>query len=939
MFRLKKFSFLSKKKIIDKAVIVGKKIYFFIIFFFLFLSFFYSCKDPSGSGSASSVDPDYSNAYLSNIIISNSSLSPVFSSETLNYSVIIANDLDSITITASSSAPNTKIEIQLNTDEWNTVESGIVSPFINMSIGTNLINIRTTAQDGISEKKYSISVYRLSASAYLSELSISEGSLDPLFNPYTLDYSVNIPNTFEKISITAVTPSTGETLSFRVNNGEWHPLISGAASPEIDIDTGLNIIDIIVKSEDNLNANTYSVNAYRLYPPPLLQSLSFDIGTLNPLFITDTMEYELILNNSENSLIITPVSENEDVKIQLQINDSSWMQISSGSSSEALSTFIGDNDIKIKLTTADGLSSSTYTVNAHRKSSNADLSDLSLSSGLLSPSFSLTETSYSAEVSSKVDCITVTAKASYSLSVINVQINGGEWQEINSGIASKSLPLDTGNNYISIEVTSEDESSQKTYNIILYKLNGDAYLSNLLISNATLLPSFSSSYYEYYTTVSKTLSSVTVLPTLTASDASVFVRINGNDWEQAVSGTQTNSLSLIPGENTVEIKVLAEDNDIVNIYEVLVSRPCHGAVDLDFNTGSGPDNIVSAVALQDDAKILIGGSFTSYNDNNCKYIARLNTDGSIDTTFQPNINGPVREITIQEDGKIIIGGEFRWFYSGFHYNIARLNSDGSIDNSFQNIGTGADQSVLKIVIQDDHKVLVGGRFYNFNDNSQTGLIRLLNNGSPDPLFSAGSGFNNLVSAISVQDNDKIVIGGWFTEYDGTSRRGIVRLEADGIMDTSFAPDSDFTQQLNSIALQSNGKILIGGWFSTDNWASRRSLGRMNSDASFDSSFFSESQGINGTIYDIALQDDGQLYIGGEFTSFNGITRRGIALINSDGSLDETFLETNYGALKGESSTASISEIEVQTDGKIIVCGNFTSFNGINRPYLIRLWGE
>ncbi len=911
----------------------------FRIFLYVLICCFSACKEPSGSGSDPSVNPNLNNSNLEDIIISSGSLSPDFVSDSVSYNVFIANNIENITVSALSSAPNTKIELQLNDTGWIDLISGIISPAIEMSIGPNILEIRTTAEDGVTFKIYTISVYRLSASAYLSNINIDAGTLDPVFDPYTMNYSMNVPDTVESVSITAVTPAMGETIKMKVNNGEWQDIVSGNPSPVIYLDAGSNIIEIAVTSEDTTNTNTYIINIYRLFPPPLLSNLTSGVGSFSPSFDPESMDYEVLLNNSQTSYSVTPASADDSVTIEVQINSEGWETVSSGFSSEVFPLSVGDNLLEVRLTTSDGLSSSIYTINAHRKSIDADLSNIFMSAGPITPVFDSSIVSYVSNVSSNIDSVTVTAELSYSLSTIHVQVNGGEWYEVDDGSPSAPLSLNTGDNTVSIRVTSEEGSPQKTYSIDIYRQSGNAALSGLSINNGTLKPSFNPAILNYTDTVSRTDTSVTVTPTADDLNASIQIRNNEGEWQGVASGVPSNQLDLVPGENFIEVKVTAEDNSISKLYEIILCRPCHGAVDLGFVTGSGPDDLVFTIALQNDGKILIGGRFTSYNNYNRKYIVRLNNDGSIDTSFNPTINGPVRKIILQDDGRILIGGEFDWFKYGFHNNIARLNSDGSIDNSFLNTGSGADKAVMAISVQDDEKVLVGGRFYNFNDNQQLSLIRLISNGTPDPLFSIGSGFNDLVADIIIQPDGQILVSGWFYEYNGITSRGIIRLNENGTIDHSFTPDSALTQEINTISLQENGKIIIGGWFSTNNWVSRRSLGRLNSDGSFDNSFLSATSSIDGSVGDIYLLDDGRFYICGAFTALNGVIRRGIALLNSDGTLDDSFLKTNYGAEKEGPPIAGVLKIKLQADGKIIVAGDFTSFNGINSPFLVRLWGE
>src|SRR5690606_12472907 len=134
-----------------------------------------------------------------------------------------------------------------------------------------------------------------------------------------------------------------------------------------------------------------------------------------------------------------------------------------------------------------------------------------------------------------------------------------------------------------------------------------------------------------------------------------------------------------------------------------------GSLDTTFNIGTGANNIVRTTAIQVDGKIIIGGEFTSYSGTPINSIVRLNSDGSIDSSFVAGESGRIYTIAIQTDGKFIIGGQFN-NYDGILLNrIARLNTDGSLDMTF-NIGTGANNIVRSTAIQADGKIIIGGNF-------------------------------------------------------------------------------------------------------------------------------------------------------------------------------------------------------------------------------------
>ncbi|HWP56000.1 MAG TPA: hypothetical protein VN476_17850, partial [Pyrinomonadaceae bacterium] len=354
------------------------------------------------------------------------------------------------------------------------------------------------------------------------------------------------------------------------------------------------------------------------------------------------------------------------------------------------------------------------------------------------------------------------------------------------------------------------------------------------------------------------------------------------------------------------------------------------------NAGTGvARNDVTAVALQSDGRILIGGSFTTFSGTARNRIARLNSDGTLDTTFLAagaGANGDVSAVTLQGDGKILIGGNFTSVNGTARNRIARLNSDGTLDTAFLAAGSGADSSVRKIAIQADNRILVGGSFANINGTARNSVARLNADGSLDNSFLAsGAGANGPVFTLAVQSDGKILIGGDFTSFNGTSRNRFARLNSDGTLDTTFlSTGTGANDQVLALALQSDGKVLIGGAFTSVNNATRNRLARLNTDGTLDTAFLANAAGANYSVRAIAVQSDGWIVIGGDFGNYNGAYRGNIARLRPDSSLDETFVNFNSGA------NSRVSALALQTDGKVIVGGFFSTVNDAVRGGIARL---
>jgi uncharacterized delta-60 repeat protein len=354
-----------------------------------------------------------------------------------------------------------------------------------------------------------------------------------------------------------------------------------------------------------------------------------------------------------------------------------------------------------------------------------------------------------------------------------------------------------------------------------------------------------------------------------------------------------------------------------------------GHVDTGFDPGVGADNEVMAVAVQADGKVLISGLFTTVDGTGRNHIARLNADGTLDTSFDPGpgADDRVRAVAAQTDGKILIGGDFTTVNSVGRNRIARLNADGSVDTSFDP-GTGLDSVVRTIVVQADGKLLIGGEFTTVNGVGRNRIARLNADGSLDTTFDPGAGLTSPVYEAAVQADGKVVIVGNFTSYDGEMRNRVARLNADGSLDTTFDPGQGANGWVGTMALQSDGKVLIGGTFAMVGGQSRARIARLNDDGSLDTTF-DAGTGPSAAVYAIAVQSDGKVLIGGAFSTISGVARARIARLDDDGSLDTSFDP-------GAGMDDNVWAVALQADGKALVGGEFTTVDGTGRNRIARL---
>jgi uncharacterized delta-60 repeat protein len=369
-------------------------------------------------------------------------------------------------------------------------------------------------------------------------------------------------------------------------------------------------------------------------------------------------------------------------------------------------------------------------------------------------------------------------------------------------------------------------------------------------------------------------------------------------------------------------------SDVTTSAADYVFKP--GSLDTSFDSSVGADGWIGAIIPQPDGKILIGGDFTTYNGTSRPRIARIYADGSLDTSFDPGTGASDRvgTLVVQPDGKILVGGQFTGFNAVVRNALARLNQDGSLDTTFDP-GFAAGGTVTDIVLQPDGKILVGGAFF-----SKTGarcLTRLNSDGTPDSSFNTGTGPNVGVDDILLQPDGKILISGAFFAYNGVNRLNLARLNTDGSLDTTFSGDAI---GIRDMALQPDGKIIITGFFTTYNGTSRPRIARLNADSSLDTSF-DPGTGANSDLYNVILQPDGRIIVVGisNFNRYNGTPCNVIVRINPDGTLDTTFNAGSTGP------NFDLSALALQRDGKIFIGGYSTAYNGVPRNHIARLMGD
>lgn len=345
-----------------------------------------------------------------------------------------------------------------------------------------------------------------------------------------------------------------------------------------------------------------------------------------------------------------------------------------------------------------------------------------------------------------------------------------------------------------------------------------------------------------------------------------------------------------------------------------------------------PNNFVNAIALQPDSNILVGGEFTWMAGQVCPSICRLRSNGYSDY-LAPNGYGVVSAVALQTDGKILAVGDLSGFGGLIGQNIFRLNANGSTDASFI-----PPLAAINVVLQQpDGKLLIAGYFTTVNQQTQHRLAKLNGDGSIDPTFADPNADGDIYT-IALQPDGKILAGGSFINIGTPPRQrpSIARFNADGTVDNSFVGPTLSTNVAGTygfvaaIASLPDGKILIAGDFTSP---AGYFLARLNADGSLDPAFVDPN--LDGNLYALALQTDGRILIGGVFKNVGTPPqpKNYLARLNADGSVDGSFSNPN--------ASSFVLALALQVDGKILAGGNFNFIGApapLPRQYFARLSG-
>ncbi len=475
---------------------------------------------------------------------------------------------------------------------------------------------------------------------------------------------------------------------------------------------------------------------------------------------------------------------------------------------------------------------------------------------------------------------------------------------------------------------------------------------------------------------------------------------------------EVHGLAVTPNNETLTVGEFDSYDGISDFGICLIDS--NGVPDQSFNSGSGfnirDGYAATCVAMTpDNSQFVVGGSFTSYNGSQCGGVARINRNGQLDGSFQSGsitggTNGvpEVYALAVQPNGQVLIGGNFTQVNGVPRNYLARLNTDGSVDTTF-NPGSTLNGPVYSLSLQqatlfatnvistrgnpqqNDLTVNVSSNNlgtvtvnYVFPTTNQMlvfyGGTLIYNSGAtagenqftvpyaggntpidimvnPGGALSAGTNYSYGAAVTSGSLTPEVVVGGNFN-VAGQNYTDIALFNTNGVLDNSFNPTTGADQPVYALDWQPDGKILAGGNFQNVNATPVNRFVRFNADGTLDTTNFYAGIGADDTVFcinyihpfnfsvitnnagntNVQISVTRGIYIGGQFSSYNGTHRLGFARLNTDGTVDTSFMDTAYNQFAGlpkiySYDSPGVFATELQSDGSVMIGGNFKEVGG------------
>jgi galactitol-specific phosphotransferase system IIB component len=488
----------------------------------------------------SSTSIDSTDSTLVSLITNRGNVLPNFTSTVTNYTIDVANTFTNIRYTVIKGNVNSVAVLNST-----TLSSGVISPPVTLAVGLNVSTIRVTSEY-FTTSTYTVVVNRLRKSINtLDSLTVLEGPLTPGFDSAVNTYSITVDTSVTLLNVVPVRTDADSTVVVSDTN----------------LSFGINVITVTVTAE-NGSVRVYTINATRLSNVTLLSDLEINGVTISGFTGTQYL-YSANFPNSQNSITITATAI--DSLAEIYING---QQFNSGQVSNLINLNPGSNPISVRVVSSDLTNTQFYKIIIVRQfSSVANLISLNLSSNnqplLLTPAFNQNVVSYSASVANTVTSISVIgilAESTGRLTINNLPVSSGTSTQVSN--------LLVGSNFVNVNVTAPDQTTTKLYSVNVTRAPSTvSILSNLFAYNTVIDPIFQSNVFLYNETVGYDTETTTIVPTAASSAATITV--NG---VSVISGTESQTVPLTVGLNSIVIVVTAEDNVSQSTYQLNLTR-------------------------------------------------------------------------------------------------------------------------------------------------------------------------------------------------------------------------------------------------------------------------------------------------------------------------------------------------------------------------------
>ena len=384
---------------------------------------------------------------------------------------------------------------------------------------------------------------------------------------------------WETITVTPTTADANASVAYLdENDAVLTDMDAGSTALQVTLSVGANTIKVQVTAEDGSTTRIYTVVVTReSSTDATLSALSVSEGTLSPAFAADVTGYAATVGNDVETVTVTATRNHEDAAVAyLDENDAVLADADAGTPGQQVAVSVGANTVKVQVTAQDQSTTRTYAVAVTRESStDATLSALSVSAGTLSPAFTAEVTGYAATVGNDVKTVTVTATRNHEdAAVAYLDENDTVLADADAGTPGQQMALSVGANTVKVRVTAQDQSTTRTYTVVVTRPpSTDATLSGLSVSAGTLSPAFTANVTGYTATVGNGVGNVTVTATRNHEDAAVaYLDENHAVLADADAGTPGQQMALSVGANTVKVRVTAQDQSTTQTYTVVVTR-------------------------------------------------------------------------------------------------------------------------------------------------------------------------------------------------------------------------------------------------------------------------------------------------------------------------------------------------------------------------------